>query len=276
MNVPNVTLSNGIVMPQLGLGVYKAQNGEEVENAIHRALETGYRAIDTAMIYGNEESVGRAIRESGIDRSELFITTKLWNDDQGYESTLQAFEASMQRLGLDYLDLYLIHWPMPKVGRFAETWRAFEKLYTDGRIRAIGVSNFSPAHLEELARTATITPMVNQVELHPFLTQKALREYCQAHDIRVESWSPIMRGGDVLTNQTITSIAQNYSKTPAQVVLRWHIQHNLIVIPKSVHEERIRENFEIFDFELNSEEMAAIDSLDRGERVGPDPDELNG
>ncbi|MBX6352978.1 MAG: aldo/keto reductase [Thermoflavifilum sp.] len=264
-----VRLANGVEMPWFGLGVYKAQPGEEVYEAVRAALEHGYRSIDTAAFYQNEEDVGRAIRESGIPREQVFVTTKVWNTDHGYDQALRAFEASRKRLSLDVVDLYLIHWPVP--GKFAETWRALEKLYRDGYVRAIGVSNFHVHHLEQLLAVCDIAPMVNQVEYHPYLTQAALKVYCEQHRIQLEAWAPLMRGR-VLTDPVITEIAQKYRKTPAQVVLRWDVQGGVVTIPKSVHADRIRANADIFDFELTEEEMARISGLNRNERCGPDPD----
>ena len=256
-------------MPWFGLGVYKVNDGDEVINAVKTAIETGYRSIDTAAFYQNEQGVGIAVKESGVPREELFITTKVWNDDQGYEQTLKAFEKSMKLLDLEYIDLYLVHWPVK--GKFKETWKALEKLYRDGRVRAIGVCNFKEHHLQELLADAEIVPAVNQVELHPRLTQQPLREFCQKHNIQVEAWAPIMRGklGD---NPVLLKIAAKYGKTPAQVILRWDIQHGIVTIPKSARPERIKENADIFDFELTAEEMAEIDALNRDERTGPDPD----
>jgi diketogulonate reductase-like aldo/keto reductase len=273
--VPTLTLNNGVTIPQFGLGVWQAQDGAEVERAIAAAFESGYRLIDTAAIYGNEQGVGNAIKASGLKRDEIFLTTKLWNSDQGYDSTLRAFDASIERLGVDYVDMYLIHWPMPKVGKFVDTWKAFEKLYADKRIRAIGVSNFTVPHLEALLAQAEIVPAVDQIELHPRLSQPEIRAYCEAHDIKVESYSPIMHGGEVLEDPVIKRIAEAHGKSPAQVVLRWHIQHGLIVIPKSVNPERIRENIAIFDFELALEEMEVIDAMNTNTRVGADPDTFN-
>ena len=263
------TLNNGVKMPWFGLGVYKVNDGDEVINAVKTAIETGYRSIDTAAFYQNEQGVGIAVKESGVPREELFITTKVWNDDQGYEQTLKAFEKSMKLLDLEYIDLYLVHWPVK--GKFKETWKALEKLYRDGRVRAIGVCNFKEHHLQELLADAEIVPAVNQVELHPRLTQQPLREFCQKHNIQVEAWAPIMRGklGD---NPVLLKIAAKYGKTPAQVILRWDIQHGIVTIPKSARPERIKENADIFDFELTAEEMAEIDALNRDERTGPDPD----
>ena len=273
--VPKITLNNGVTMPQLGLGVWKIEDDVELQAAIKRALDSGYRAFDTAAVYGNEAGVGEALAASGLPREDLFITTKLWNSEQGYDTTLSAFDASLASLQLEQLDLYLIHWPMPKVNKFKETWRAFERLYDEGRVRAIGVSNFTETHLKDLMTSANITPAVNQVELHPQLSQVPLRQFCSAHDIRIESWSPLMSGGAVLEDEVITGIARVHDKTPAQIVLRWHVQHDLIVIPKSKTPERIAENIKIFDFELSDDDMRAIDGLNRDHRIGPDPDSFN-
>lgn len=273
-HIPNITLNNGVAMPQLGLGTWQARDGAEVEQAIAAAFTAGYRLIDTAAMYANEAGVGNAIRASGLDRKDIFLTTKLWNGEQGYEETLKAFDASLRRLGLEYVDLYLIHWPMPTVGTFMESWKAMEKLYAEKRVRAIGVSNFTPAHLETLLQEATVTPAINQIELHPKFTQTATREYCEEHGIQVESYSPLMRGGEVLDDTIIRSIAGAHGKTAAQVTLRWHIQHGLIVIPKSVTPARIEENAGIFDFELTAEEMQRIDQMDAQKRIGADPDEF--
>jgi diketogulonate reductase-like aldo/keto reductase len=270
-----VILSNGLTMPQLGLGVWQAKDGKEVQTAVQVALEAGYRLIDTASIYGNEAGVGQAVAASAVPREELFITTKVWNSDQGYDQTLRAYETSAKKLGVDYVDLYLIHWPMPKVGKFKDTWRALERLYNERRARAIGVANFKPQHLDQLLATASIPPMVNQIELHPRLTQKATRDYCRRHKIVVESYSPLMRGGELLRDRVITKIAATHAKTAAQVVLRWHLQHKLVVIPKSVTPERIRDNADIFDFELTREEMSRIDHLNQDTRSGMDPDDMN-
>jgi diketogulonate reductase-like aldo/keto reductase len=273
---PTLTLNNGVTIPQLGLGVWQAKDGEEVESAVRAALKCGYRLIDTAAVYGNEQGVGKAIAESGIPREELFITTKVWNADQGYENTLQAFDASLERLGLDYVDLYLIHWPVPAKDQYVDTWKALEQIYKDGRAKSIGVSNFKPHHLDKLLESAEIIPAVNQIELHPNLPQQETREACDKHGIIVESYSPL--GGSnshLFDNQTLIDIGAKYDKTPAQVILRWHIQNNFVVIPKSVHAERIEQNFDIFDFELEDNDMAAIATLDNGKRYGSDPDTAN-
>lgn len=274
-DVPILTLNNGVKMPQLGLGVWQAEEGREVENAVSVALQTGYRLIDTAAMYRNEEGVGKAIRESGVPHEDIFVTTKLWNSDHGYDSTRKAFDTSLEKLGLDYVNLYLIHWPVPAQNRYVETWKALEEILKDGRALAIGVSNFMPEHLEELLAQGDIVPAVDQIELHPRLQQREIRNICREHGIQVESWSPIMRGGELLSNSSITGIAEKHGKTAAQVIIRWHIQHGFVVIPKSVHDERIRENFDVFDFELDNTDMGTIDAMDRGERTGPDPRTAN-
>lgn len=255
-------------MPWFGLGVFKVENGNEATESVKAAIKNGYRSIDTAAIYKNEEGVGIGIKESGVAREELFITSKVWNEDQGYETTLAAFEKSLERLQLDYLDLYLIHWPGKD--KYKDTWRALEKLYKDGKIRAIGVSNFQVHHLEELLKDAEIKPMVNQVEFHPRLTQK---DYCKAQGIQLEAWSPLMQG-QLLDNEVLTQIAEKHNKSVAQVILRWDLQHEVVTIPKSIKEHRIIENADIFDFELSQEDMDKIDALNKDERVGPNPDEL--
>ncbi|MFD8387295.1 aldo/keto reductase [Streptomyces sp. NPDC059679] len=272
-SVPTVTLNNGVEIPQLGFGVFQVPDAETAA-AVTTALETGYRSVDTASIYGNESGVGKALAGSGIARGELFITTKLWNADQGYDATLRAFDASLDKLGLDYVDLYLIHWPTPARDLYRESWKAIEKLAADGRIRAAGVSNFQPAHLRRLLEGADLVPVVNQVELHPGLQQSELRALHADLDIATEAWSPLAQGA-VLGDETITTIAAQHGKSPAQVVLRWHLQLGCIVIPKSVTPARIRENLDVFDFALSDDEMAAITALDRGLRTGPDPDTLN-
>ncbi|BCG58745.1 aldo/keto reductase [Paenibacillus sp. URB8-2] len=270
------TLHNGVSMPWFGLGVFKVEEGPELENAVKVAIKHGYRSIDTAAIYGNEEGVGRGIRqgleEASIGREELFVTSKVWNADLGYESTLAAYETSLQKLGLDYLDLYLIHWP--KEGKFKEAWRALETIYKEGRVKAIGVSNFQIHHLEELMVDAEIKPMVNQVEYHPRLTQKELQQYCQQQGIQFEAWSPLMQG-ELLDNQELKEIADKYNKSIAQVILRWDLQNGVVTIPKSTKEHRIVENASIFDFELTQEDMKQIDNLNQNHRVGPDPDNFD-
>lgn len=258
-------------MPWFGLGVFKVENGSEATESVKAAIKNGYRSIDTAAVYKNEEGVGIGIKESGVAREELFITSKVWNEDQGYDTTLAAFEKSLERLQLDYLDLYLIHWPGKD--KYKDTWRALEKLYKDGKIRAIGVSNFQVHHLEELLKDAEIKPMVNQVEFHPRLTQKELRDYCKKQGIQLEAWSPLMQG-QLLDNDVLTQIAEKYNKSVAQVILRWDLQHEVVTIPKSIKEHRIIENADIFDFELSQEDMDKIDALNKDERVGPNPDEL--
>ncbi|PRP51687.1 aldo/keto reductase [Bacillus halotolerans] len=266
-----VKLHNGVEMPWFGLGVFKVENGSEATESVKAAIKNGYRSIDTAAVYKNEEGVGIGIKESGVAREELFITSKVWNEDQGYDTTLAAFEKSLERLQLDYLDLYLIHWPGKD--KYKDTWRALEKLYKDGKIRAIGVSNFQVHHLEELLKDAEIKPMVNQVEFHPRLTQKELRDYCKKQGIQLEAWSPLMQG-QLLDNEVLTQIAEKYNKSVAQVILRWDLQHEVVTIPKSIKKHRIIENADIFDFELSQEDMDKIDALNQDERVGPNPDEL--
>ncbi len=261
----SATLHNGVKMPWLGLGVWMAADGEEVQRAVRWAIETGYRHIDTAAVYRNEEGVGQAIKDSGIVRDELFVTTKVWNANQGYDTTLAAFDESMKKLQLDYLDLYLIHWAVP--GKYLETWRALEKLYRDGRVRAIGVANFMPEHLQDVMDHSDIKPMVDQVEFHPLLTQRRLLEFCRANQIQLEAWSPLFRGGEVLSDPVIGEIAEKHAKTPAQVILRWDLQQDVITIPKSVHQERIQENAEVFDFTLSAEEMDRIAALDANRRA---------
>ncbi len=264
-------LNNGVSMPWLGMGVWQIMDGREVETAVKMAIEAGYRSIDTAAVYGNERGVGKAVRECGISREELFITTKVWNSEQGYDTTLEAFEESRGKLGLKYIDLYLIHWPVSN--RFKDTWKALEKLYKDGLVRAIGVSNFHIHHLEDLLLDAETVPMVNQVELHPLLNQKELGNFCKTHKIQLEAWSPLMKGR--LDNPVLAEIGEKYGKTPAQVVLRWDRQNEVITIPKSVHKHRITENADIFDFELTPEDMKKIDNLNHNSRFGGNPDNFN-
>ncbi|MFD6393269.1 aldo/keto reductase [Nocardia sp. NPDC055029] len=271
--VPTIVLNDGNVIPQLGFGVFQVPE-DDVTPVVAEALKVGYRSIDTAAVYGNEEGVGRAIRASGIPRDEIYVTTKLWNADQGYDSTLRAFDASMQRLGLDYLDLYLIHWPVPSAGRYVDTFRAFQALKAQGRIRSIGVSNFRVTDLVTLITEAGETPAVNQIELHPNLAQPDLRHYDDSQAIATEAWSPLGQG-TLLDNPTIVTLAKELDRTPAQVIIRWHLQLGNIVIPKSVTPSRIAENFDVFSFELDAEAMAAIDRLDTGTRVGADPATLS-
>ena len=266
-----VKLNNGVEMPWVGFGTFKSEPGKVTEQSVAWALETGYRHVDTAAFYQNEADVGRAVRASGISRSQVFVTTKVWNGDQGYEPALRAFEESSRKLDLGVIDLLLIHWPVK--GKFAETWRAFEKLYADGRVRAIGVSNFKVHHLEELAKSSSLVPAVNQVEFHPFLVQPELLAYDAAKGIRHEAWSPLMRGRS-LEDAVVVRVARAHARTPAQVLLRWDLQHGVVTIPKSVHRERIAENAALFDFELTADDMKAIDALDAGTRIGPDPDNI--
>jgi len=267
-----VTLNSGYSMPWFGLGVYKVQEGREVVDSVKTAIAHGYRSIDTAALYGNEEGVGQAVRESGVPREELFITTKVWNSDQGYDSTLQAFETSFNKLGLDYVDLYLVHWPVK--GKYKDTWRALEKLQQDGRVRSIGVSNFHIHHLEDLMKDASVKPAVNQVELHPLLNQAELRDYCKSQGIQIEAWAPLAQG-HLLDNEVLKTIGAKYGKSTAQVILRWDIQNEIVTIPKSVNPKRIVENADIFDFELTADEMAQIDGLNENRRFGGDPDNFN-
>jgi diketogulonate reductase-like aldo/keto reductase len=270
------TLANGVKMPWMGLGVFQVEDGADVVQSVKAAIRNGYRSIDTAAIYGNEEGVGQGIREAleetGLSREDLFITSKVWNADLGYDTTIQAYETSLKKLGLDYLDLYLIHWPVE--GKFVEAWKAIEDLYKDGKIRAIGVCNFQIHHLEELMKHTEIVPMVNQVEYHPKLAQKELHAFCQEHNIQLEAWAPLMQG-QIFDNETIKELAEKYNKTMAQIVLRWDIQNGVVTIPKSVKEHRIIENADIFDFELSSEDMERISALNENFRVGPDPDNFD-
>ena len=267
--IPQIKLNNGLTMPQLGLGVLKMTDGDEVRQAVLSALKEGYRSIDTARAYGNEEGVGQGIKGSGIPRKDIFLTTKLWNRDQGYDSTLKAFQESLARLGSEYVDLYLIHWPGKNT--YKDTWKAMEKLYNDGLIRAIGVSNFQVHHLEDLHRSSNVVPVLNQIELHPYLTQEEVRGYCFSHDIKVEAWSPLGQGV-LLKDQTLQSLAKKYQRSVAQIILRWDIQNDIIVIPKSTKAERMKENMTLFDFSIDEEDMKTINSLNKNQRTGPDPD----
>jgi len=269
-----VTLNNGVKMPQFGLGVWQVPD-EEAEAVVKKAIEVGYTGIDTASVYKNEVGVGKAVKQAKVNREDLFITSKVWNTDQGYDQTLAAFDASLERLGMDYLDLYLVHWPMPRFDTYIDTYKALEKLYKDGRVKAIGVSNFEIEHLQRLMQETEIKPVVNQVECHPYFAQNELKQFCKQQDIFVEAWSPLEQGGDVLKDDVVVKIAQKYGKTAAQVVLRWHLQNDTITIPKSVTPSRIEENFQVFDFELTEEDMKAINGLDQGLRRGGDPKEMH-
>ncbi|MGW3470540.1 aldo/keto reductase [Saccharopolyspora sp. NPDC000995] len=273
--VPNITLNTGAAMPQLGYGVFQVL-GDQVVERVLTALQAGYRSIDTAAVYGNEEGVGKAIAESGLKREELFVTTKLGNDSQGYDSTLKAFDESLTKLGLHYVDLYLIHWPLPAKDRYVETWKAFQQLHADGRAKAIGVSNFQIPHLRRLFEETDAVPAVNQIELHPNLPQAELRAFHAEHGIATEAWSPLGQGKGLLDDASLASLAEKYGKSPAQIVLRWQVQLGNIAIPKSVTPSRIKENIEVFDFELADDDVAAITALNTGVRVGPDPDVVGG
>jgi 2,5-diketo-D-gluconate reductase A len=273
VTVPDIVLNNGVTIPQVGFGVFQVPE-DDTAAAVGQAIDAGYRSIDTAAAYQNETGVGDALRGTGVPRKELFVTTKLWNSDQGYDSTMRAFDASIAKLGLDYLDLYLIHWPLPQRDRYVDTWRAFEKLYADGRVRAIGVSNFQIAHLRRLFDETSVVPAVNQVELHPALQQPELRAFHAEHGIATEAWSPLARGG-ALAGPAITGLASKYGKSPAQIVLRWHLELGTIIIPKSVTPSRIRENIDLFDFELAEDDLALIAEEDKAARMGPDPDTFN-
>ena len=267
-----IKLKNGVAMPQLGLGVYQMRDEKETIAAVTYAIKNGYRAIDTAAIYQNEKETGEAVRQSGIAREELFITSKVWNNEQGYDETLRAFELSLERLGMDYLDLYLTHWPVE--GKFIDTYRAIERLYDEKLIRATGVSNHHVNHLEEILKKANTPPMINQIELHPLLSQIPLREFCQEHEIGITSWSPLARGR-LFAEPTLEHLANKHNKSIAQIIIRWHLQNGLIVIPKSVTPTRIKENIDVADFELSLAEMTIINTLNKGERVGPDPDNFD-
>ena len=265
-------LHNGVQMPYLGLGTYQADNDQEVVDAVKYALQTGYRHIDTASFYKNEEGVGQGIRESGVPRENIFVTSKVWNSEQGYESTLKAFENSLARLQLDYLDLYLVHWPVK--GKYKETWKALEHLYAEKKIRAIGVSNFLKHHLEDVLEDCQVVPMVNQMEFHPFLVQQELIDFCNKNTIQYESWSPFMQG-KVFNLDICNDLAKKYGKSVAQIILRWNLQKGVVAIPKSVHKNRIQSNADIFDFELTNSDIDFLDGLEKGERTGPDPDHVD-
>jgi 2,5-diketo-D-gluconate reductase A len=269
LTIPSLTLHDGVEIPQLGFGVFQVPP-EDTKEVVEQALDAGYRHIDTAGAYRNEKGVGAAIAASGLAREDLFVTTKLWNSEQGFETTLAAFEKSLDRLGFEYVDLYLIHWPVPSKGRFVDTWRAFERIHGEGRARTIGVSNFRVEDLERLEAETEVRPTVNQIELHPRLQQAELRAWHAEHGVVTEAWSPLAQG-ELLDDETIVAIAERHGKTPAQAILRWHLQLGNVVFPKSVTPARIRENIELFDFELSDAEMAEFERLDRGERIGPDP-----
>lgn len=268
----SVKLYNGVNMPYFGLGVFQLNEGSEVINAVQLALDAGYRHIDTASLYGNEKGVGEAIRKSSIDRKDVFVTSKVWNSDQGYDRTLRAFDTSMKKFGFDYLDLYLVHWPVK--GKYKETWKALEHLYKQGRVKAIGISNFLKHHIEDLLQSAEIIPMVNQMEFHPYLVQQELIDYCNQNKIQYEAWSPLGQGR-ILSDKTINELAAKYGKSSAQIILRWDLQKGVVTIPKSIKKERIISNSQIFDFELSQEDMVLIDSLDKSQRIGADPDKFN-
>ncbi|MFC9946287.1 aldo/keto reductase [Streptomyces pratensis] len=272
--VPTITLNNGLEMPQLGFGVWQVPD-DEATTAVATALEAGYRSIDTAAIYGNEAGTGKAVAASGVAREDLFLTTKLWNAEQGYDSTLRAFDASLDKLGLDYVDLYLIHWPVPAKDAYVDTYKAFERILADGRAKAIGVSNFNPEHLERLLGETSVVPAVNQIELHPQLQQATSRAFHAEHGIVTEAWSPLGSGKGLLEVPTVVAVAQKHGRTPAQAVLRWHLQTGHVVIPKSVTPARIAENIDVFGFELDADDLAAFAALDEGKRLGSDPAEFN-
>lgn len=273
-SVPLLDLNDGRKAPQLGFGVFQIPN-DETAKAVDAALTSGYRSLDTAAIYKNEEGVRQGIERAGVARKDIFLTTKLWNSEQGFDATLRAFDASLKKLGTDYLDLYLIHWPTPKHDRYVDTWKAFIRLREEGRIRSIGVSNFQPDHLDRIVRETGVTPVVNQIEVHPDFAQNDVVAANRKHKVITEAWSPLGQGGDLLKNETLVALGKKHGKSPAQVVLRWHVQLGHMVIPKSATPERIRSNIEVFDFQLGDDDMAAIAKLDAGKRMGPHPDELN-
>ncbi|MGE7843973.1 aldo/keto reductase [Lysinibacillus sp. NPDC093712] len=273
----NVTLNNGLEMPLVGYGVFRVPDGDDLAEAVKTAIAKGYRSIDTAQVYRNEESVGRGIRaaidEGLVSRDELFVTSKVWNDGLSYEETLVAYDSSLEKLGLDYLDLYLIHWPGLNTN-YIDAYKALEKIYQDGRVRSIGVSNFHVHHLELLLKETTVIPVINQIEFHPHLTQEEVRHYCKEHGIQVEAWSPLMNGS-LLEEELIQQLASKYSKTPAQIVLRYDVQHDVVTIPKTMTPTRMTENLHVFDFALTDEEMAQLDAMNDGLRCGPDPEKFN-
>ncbi|MCS5348358.1 aldo/keto reductase [Staphylococcus aureus] len=266
-------LNNGYPMPSVGLGVYKITD-EDMTKVVNAAIEAGYRAFDTAYFYGNEASLGSALKDSGVSREDLFLTTKLWNDYQGYDKTFEFFNKSIENLQTDYLDLFLIHWPCEEDGLFVETYKAMEELYEQGKIKAIGVCNFKQHHLETLMSETHIVPMVNQIEVHPYFNQQDVQDFCDRHDIKVTAWMPLMRNKGLLDDSVINKLAEKYEKSPAQIVLRWHLAHNRIIIPKSQTPKRIRENIDLFDFNLELTEVAEIDALNKNARQGKDPDDV--
>lgn len=268
----NVTLNNNQQIPILGLGTFKLAGKETIEKAVTYSIEVGYRHIDTAAIYMNETEIGNAIKTSGVNREGIFITSKVWNSNQGYYKTLSAFDESINKLQTNYLDLYLIHWAVKN--KFPETWGAFEELYTKGVVKSIGVSNFQIHHLNEILKNFKIKPVVNQIELHPFFIQEELRNFCKENNIQIESWSPIVRGR-ILNESIVLKLSEKYKKTPAQIIIRWHIENNLVVIPKSATPERIKENFDVFDFELSAADVSLISSMNKNMRIGPDPDNFD-
>ncbi len=267
-----ITMSNGVEIPYFGLGVYLVRDGEKVVNSVTYALDAGYRHIDTAAFYNNEKGVGEAINRSNVKRKDIFVTSKVWNSDQGYDKTLKAFDASTEKLGFEYLDLYLVHWPVK--GKYKETWKAMERLYKEKRVRSIGISNFLKHQIEDLKQSIEIMPMINQMEFHPYLVQQNLIDYCNENGIVYEAWSPLMQG-KMLSDSLINKLAAKYGKTAAQIILRWDLQKGVVTIPKSIKKERVISNSQIFDFELSQDDMKMIDGLDRHERIGPDPDNFN-
>lgn len=273
-NIPSFDLHDGRAIPQLGFGTWQL-SGAQATSSVREALAAGYRLIDTASAYENEALVGEGLRSSGVPREEIFVTTKLWNDQQGYDEALRGLEESLGKLQLDYVDLYLIHWPVPQADKYVDSWRALSRLREEGRAKSIGVSNFQTAHLQRLLDETGVVPVVNQIELHPQFSQKPLREFHARHRIVTESWSPLARG-ELVRDARIAGIAKRHGKTAAQVILRWHIEHGLVVIPKSSTPERIRENRQLFDFQLTREEVAELDGLETGRRIGPDPESFSG